>query len=639
IQRVLRGHNGIVSRLAFSSDGKLLATVGHDDRRVCLWDVATGWKLRQFRPGDTVSAKLYEGWNEPDWVVLKPAQLRTESGVKLTVEDDGSIVVESSPDGQTVRWQPGPQPVRAVRIESSTLDASSSGVTPLFDEQQIVATESATGVRGQFVRLDLPGDYAQFPRHRPDKDKKAINLAELQVFQDGQNIALRKSARQSSSWDDATFGPDCAVDGNTSGDHQTNRYAHTALEDNPWWEVDLGSEPEIDRIVVWNRTDFGARMGHFRVRVLNSFRKVVFEQVIILAPSPTAEIELQPLLMETQTQEAGEHPPLVVRLPRSARKDAPARYRVSVATHLADPIVEDSVAFSSEGRFLAIGVENQRQLWDLTRDRPPLMLNGGGVVTLRPDGRLLATGGSDGTVRFWDVDADSRREKVFSLFKSGKLSIAFTPDGRHLATGNPDGTVYVLRLAERGVLADVAHLERHEIRLFEAWAKALAELKAVPKKLGAIDDEGDELFEEVPPERSLLVGMNVTVGHDPVITSLQPIFLTRQSLTEGSCVGDPIGSSSSVVAKPGYAVGDIVMKYGSALDGFKIVFMRIDGARLDRDDRYESPWLGGRGGEPESSLGGSGSPITGIHGTVAEHRGTLVPRRLGLVQLEVEAPQ
>jgi WD40 repeat protein len=644
IQRVLRGHAGLVPRLAFSPDSKLLATAGHDDRRVRLWDVATGWQLREFRGDDNVAAELYETWSAPNWVVLKPAQPRTESGAKVTVEDDRSMVVEPAAEGQTIRCHPGPQPIRAVRIDAGTHDAApasgtSASGTPLFEEHRIIATGMAAGVRGRFVRLDLPGDNAQFPRHGPDKDRKAINLAELQVFHGGQNIALRKNARQSSSWDDASYGPDRAVDGNTLGDHQANRYAHTALEDNPWWEVDLGSEQAMDRIVLWNRSDLGSRMAHFRIRVLDRSRRVVFEQVVNAAPNPSAELELQTPLVDLKQEAAEQNTPLLVRLPRSARKDAAARYRVSVATHLAEVVIEDSVAFSPDGRFLSVGTDKQRQLWDLTTAAPTLTLQGGGPVAFRPDGRLLATGRSDGTVRFWDVGADAKREKVCPLFKGGAMAIAFTPDGRHLATGNPDGTVYVLRLAERGILADVAHLQRHEIRLFADWAKAIANFKAVPKKLDAVPDGGGEPFAELPSDRALLVGLNVTAGHDPtVITSLQPIFLTQQSYTEGPRVGDPLGRSFSVVARPGYAVGDIVAKAGVAMDGFKLVFMRIKGARLDPRDRYESPWLGGRGGAPETSLGGASSPIIGIHGALVEYHGTHVPRRLGLVQLDLEAP-
>src|SRR5579884_12549 len=147
-------------------------------------------------------------------------------------------------------------------------------------------------LRGQFVRLDLPGDNNQFPRYAPDRDKKTINLAELQVFHGDQNIALRKKARQSTDGYPNGRGAENAVDGNTRGEDNGPPYAHTAWESDPWWEVDLGSEQAIDRIVVWNRSnpDLYARMNHFRIRVLDRSRNLVFERVVNKAPSPSTEI-------------------------------------------------------------------------------------------------------------------------------------------------------------------------------------------------------------------------------------------------------------------------------------------------------------------------------------------------------------
>jgi WD40 repeat protein/tetratricopeptide (TPR) repeat protein len=298
---------------------------------------------------------------EPDWVVLKPAQAKTESGAKLTLQEDGSILVEKvlSAEQPTVRWLSGPQPVRAVRIESSTNALTPTNGAPFFNEYQTIAASMARAgaLRGQFVRLDLPGDNSRFPRSPADKEKKTINLAELQVFHGDQNIALRKKARQSSTYQESRTGPERAVDGNIVGNDSGNPYAHTITEDNPWWEVDLGSEQAIDRIVIWNRTEFGLhiRMNHFRVRVLDRARNVVFEQVIDKAPNPSTEIVPQRLLVDTKPEAAGENQPLIVRLPRWVRNDAPPRYRISVAPRFADLAIEDIITGADGEARLAAG--------------------------------------------------------------------------------------------------------------------------------------------------------------------------------------------------------------------------------------------------------------------------------------------
>jgi formylglycine-generating enzyme required for sulfatase activity len=382
------------------------------------------------------------GSTEPEWIVLKPAKADTESGAKLTLKEDGSILVAAakSTEQQSVRWQPSPKLVRAVRIETSThaprsprnlegttwagqdgaefftyhfetngvlayeyrgnffrtgkwtqdgdklhfemnnkyrecralirgnviegdswnkkgakwktkLLLSPTSGTSVFNEYRTFAADMKA-LRGRFVRLDLPGDNRQFPRWPADQDKKSINLAELQVFHGDKNIALRKKARQSSNLLGTAFGdgsrlaPENAVDGNTAGNDQGNPYAHTGIESDPWWEVDLGGEQTIDRIVIWNRIEPGQyhglykRMNHFRIRVLDQSRKVVFEQMIDKAPNPSTQIVPQAPLADMKS---GENQPLIVQLPRSPFKDAPSRYRVSVATSLADLGLEDKL--------------------------------------------------------------------------------------------------------------------------------------------------------------------------------------------------------------------------------------------------------------------------------------------------------
>jgi WD40 repeat protein len=62
------------------------------------------------------------------------------------------------------------------------------------------------------------------------------------------------------------------------------------------------------------------------------------------------------------------------------------------------------------------------------------------AFAVSPDGKVLASGSDDHTVRFWDI-ATGRTIRVLKGHTGPVRGLAFSPDGRKLATASWDRTV------------------------------------------------------------------------------------------------------------------------------------------------------------------------------------------------------
>ena len=218
------------------------------------------------------------------WSALLPTAVTRQSGQPVVVQNDGHVTVtEATPKDQYAISIPThvQRTLTALRLETPSNAGLASGNFVLNRVQAVLEPPAGEPLKGRFVRIEIPGN------------QKILSLAEVQVFAGTENAARAGKATQSST--DYAGPPELAIDGNTDGRYvEAKSTTHTAISDNPWWEVELKAATPIDRLAIWNRTDNGVsnRLAQFRVVVLDDNRQTVWEKSVAEPPSPSVELSL-----------------------------------------------------------------------------------------------------------------------------------------------------------------------------------------------------------------------------------------------------------------------------------------------------------------------------------------------------------
>ncbi len=163
--------------------------------------------------------------------------------------------------------QPDERPTMPIQTDSEETLAKVVWLRTQLANAEVQRDRERTSsfVSARFVRVTLPGK------------SEFLTLAEVEVNSQGSNVSQHRPASQSST----EFGGDArrANDNNTDGNFAAGSVIHTAAQDDPWWEVDLGEPKNIDEVVLWPRTDAHlGRMKGLRVTFFDANHQLLLEK-------------------------------------------------------------------------------------------------------------------------------------------------------------------------------------------------------------------------------------------------------------------------------------------------------------------------------------------------------------------------
>jgi putative heme-binding domain-containing protein len=230
--------------------------------------------------------RLLTGRPSAELAGVRPDLETLATGARLPVTRQLGFVALIAADGSVDRaWALGTRSVSALRdlVRAMPLVRDPGQRAALYPKvepllaglpRELAGTPQARAVLGRYVRIELPGR------------RRTLTLAEVEVYSDGRNVARGGKASQKNTAHGGRAGR--AIDGNTAGSYGGGGQTHTQEDtEDPWWQVDLGAEYPIDRIVVYNRTDgdLGRRLDGFTLEVLDAGRNVVFARKGLPAPA------------------------------------------------------------------------------------------------------------------------------------------------------------------------------------------------------------------------------------------------------------------------------------------------------------------------------------------------------------------